>query len=580
MACDATMLERMALALAHRGPDGTRTRLMGSTGFAHTRLAIIDLAGGAQPITVGSGTLVANGEIYNDPTLRENTLRGEAFETNSDCEPALHLWLREGVGFASSLRGMYAIALGEGGSGHQEQVLSRDPFGIKPLYYVERPHSVAFASEPRALLAAGVATPTINETARDELMALQFTTGRETIFRDIKRVLPGETIQIADGRVLDRRRISALPDGPTESLSEEDALLRLDQALEDSVQAHERADVPFGMFLSGGIDSASVLAMMARLGRTNGRGRLKAWTASFDAKGAADETERAAVLARATGTEHRILRITRDMVWQHLPAIVGCMDDPAADYAIIPTWLLAREARQDVKVILSGEGGDELFGGYGRYRRAMRPWWRGGRRMRRRGIFDGFGVLRKQPEGWRDGLGAAELLARNAGDGLRAAQAVDIAEWLPNDLLLKLDRCLMAHGIEGRTPLLDPVVAQAVWRLPDSMKVRDGRGKWLLRQWLARHLPEAEPFAPKQGFTVPIGTWIAQDGDRLAELVARQPGVAELVVPARVPGIFRAASKSHPGAAAWNLLFYALWHQIMILGHAPDGSLEEVLAAR
>jgi len=579
MACDATALERMAGSMAHRGPDGTRMRLMGSTGFVHTRLAIIDLAGGAQPITVGTGMLVANGEIYNDPMLRQGALRDEAFETNSDCEPALHLWLREGVDFASSLRGMYAIALGEGGQGHQEQVLSRDPFGIKPLYYVERPNVVAFASEPRALLDAGVASRVITPQARDELLAFQFTTGRDTIFRDIKRVLPGETIQIADGRILHRRRISALPEGPTETLTETEALERLDRALEDSVLAHERSDVPFGMFLSGGIDSACVLAMMARLGRTHGGDRLKAWTARFEARGAADETARAAALARATGAEHHVLTLTREMVWRHLPAIVGCMDDPAADYAIIPTWFLAREARQDVKVVLSGEGGDELFGGYGRYRRAMRPWWRGGRRMRRRSAFDALGVLRQTPRGWRDGLNAAELLTRDRGSALRAAQAVDIAEWLPNDLLLKLDRCLMAHGIEGRTPLLDPVVARAVWRLPDSMKVRDGRGKWLLRQWLARHLPQAEPFAPKQGFTVPIGTWIAQDADRLAALVARQPGVAELVVPGHLPAIFRAAAKPRAGAAAWNLLFYALWHQIMVCGHAADGTLDEVLGA-
>jgi asparagine synthase (glutamine-hydrolysing) len=418
----------------------------------------------------------------------------------------------------------------------------------------------------------------IDPFVRDELLALQFTTGRDTIFPGIRRVLPGETIQITDGRILDRRRISPLPDGPVETISETEALARLDRALEDSVRVHERADVPFGLFLSGGVDSASVLAVMARLGRADVSGGLKTWTAAFDVAGAADETARAQALAASVGADHRVLRITREMVWRHLPEIVASMDDPAADYAIIPTWLLAREAAREVKVILSGEGGDELFAGYGRYRHAMRPWWRGGRRMRRRSTFEGLGVLRATPAHWRDGLSSAELQTAAMESRLGAAQAVDVAEWLPNDLLLKLDRCLMAHGVEGRTPLLDPVVAESVWRLPDSMKIRDGRGKYLLRRWLAETVPQAEPFAPKQGFTVPIGAWIAQDGARLGPLVARQAGVREIADAAPVEALFRGARTTRARAAAWHLLFYALWHEAMILGRAPEGDVFEMLA--
>ena len=267
------------------------------------------------------------------------------------------------------------------------------------------------------------------------------------------------------------------------------------------------------------------------------------------------------------------------MVWRHLPEIVACMDDPAADYAIIPSWFLARRARQDVKVVLCGEGGDEVFGGYGRYRSAMRPWWQGGRVMRSRGAFDKLDVLRTRPMGWRDGLAAAEAGAARPGrTRLAVAQATDVADWLPHDLLLKLDRCLMAHGVEGRTPLLDPAVTAAGFRLPDAMKVRDGRGKWLLRQWLSQHMPEARPFAPKQGFTVPVGAWIGGQGARLGPLVAAQPGVAEIADPGRVAALFRAAgSGRHEGFAAWTLLFYALWHRTHILGHAPAGSVFDTL---
>jgi asparagine synthase (glutamine-hydrolysing) len=272
--------------------------------------------------------------------------------------------------------------------------------------------------------------------------------------------------------------------------------------------------------------------------------------------------------------------VTEAMVWSALPRIVGAMDDPAADYAIIPSWFLAQRARQDVKVVLSGEGGDEIFAGYGRYRSAMRPWWRGGRSMRIRGTFDGLGVLRAANPAWRDGIASAELRA-NTGERtrLQVAQATDITDWLPHDLLLKLDRCLMAHGVEGRTPFLDSGVTEAAFRLPDALKVQGGRGKWLLRRWLERHLPEANPFAPKQGFTVPIGAWITGQGARLGPLVAAQPGVAAIADPERVVALFRNASGRHEGFAAWTLLFYALWHRAHIEARAVDGDVWDVLAA-
>ena len=276
-----------------------------------------------------------------------------------------------------------------------------------------------------------------------------------------------------------------------------------------------------------------------------------------------------------------MLRIDEATVWRHLPEIVAAMDDPVADYAIIPTWLLARRARRDVKVILSGEGGDELFAGYGRYRSAMRPWWMGGRPMRRRGTFDGLGVLRPagRARDWRRGIAATELGTVGGRTRLGQAQASDVAEWLPHDLLLKLDRCLMAHGIEGRTPLLDPAVAAASFRLPDALKVRNNRGKWLLRRWLEREMPEAQPFAPKQGFTVPVGAWIAAQGDRLAPLVAAQAGVAEVASPERVSALFRAAGGRREQHAAWTLLFYALWHRAHVQGRLPAGDVFETLAS-
>jgi asparagine synthase (glutamine-hydrolysing) len=547
--------------------------VVGRTALVHTRLAIVDLSGGDQPLFAGPATLVANGEVYNDPALRR-AMAGTAFSTGSDCEPPLHLWLRDGTAYAAALRGMFAIAIHD--RQRREVTLTRDPFGIKPLYTALVDGGLAFASEPQALLAAGLVARGVRTAARDELLQMQFTTGAETIFPGIRRVLPGESIRIADGHVLGRSRLAALPEGGPEEITEERALARLETALMDSVDVHQRSDVPYGMFLSGGVDSAAILACMSRLNQSG----VLAYTAGFVAPGAADERAQAATVARAAGARHETLEITEAMVWQHLPEIVACLDDPAADYAIIPSWFLAREARKDVKVILCGEGGDEIFAGYGRYRSTMRPWWQGGRLMRGRGTFDKLDVLRAAPVGWRDGLAISESEAARPGrTRLMAAQATDMADWLPHDLLLKLDRCLMAHAIEGRTPFLDPAVAAAGFRLPDRLKVHDGRGKWLLRKWLETALPEARPFAPKQGFTVPIGAWIAGQGARLGPLVAAQPGVAEIAHPDRVIALFRKAAGRREGFAAWSLLFYALWHRAHIEGRAPGGDVFEVLGS-
>jgi asparagine synthase (glutamine-hydrolysing) len=570
---DPGTVSRLIEALRHRGPDGTGHAVVGRVALAQNRLSIIDLSTGDQPLFAGPATLIANGEIYNYRELRAS-LPGVSFATNSDCEPPLHLWLRDGPDFTRGLRGMYAIAIHE--RAQRSVTLSRDPFGIKPLYVAQVQGGLAFASEPQALLEAGLVTPRIRAAAQEELLQLQFTVGADTIFEGIQRVLPGETLICADGNVLERRRLAALPSGPPEAIDEAVALARLDRALMESVDLHQRSDVPYGMFLSGGIDSASLLAVMSRLNAEP----VLAFTAGFDAPGAADERDHAAAVAHAVGAHHERIEVTEAMVWQHLPEIVAAMDDPTADYAIIPTWFLARRARQDVKVVLSGEGGDEVFAGYPRYASAMRPWWRGGRAMWARGSFDKVPVLRTRPSVWRDGIVAAEARVAEAGlSRLAAAQALDIAEWLPHDLLLKLDRCLMAHSVEGRTPLLDPGVVAAAFRLPDGLKLRDGMGKWILRKWLDGALPIARPFRPKQGFTVPIGAWIAAQGDRLAPLVASQPGVAEIAYPDRVIALFRDVKRWRHGFACWKLLFYALWHRRHVQRLPPEGDVFATLAS-
>ena len=571
-ASDSAAVREMGARLAHRGPDGTGHYQSGDVAMVHRRLAVIDLETGDQPLYEPEGAaLIANAEIYNYVELREE-LADVAFATQTDCEPPLHLYRRHGLDFAEHLRGMFAIALHD--PAENRLILTRDPFGIKPLYYAETKAGFAFASEPHALLVDGLISPEIEGAVRDELLQLQFSTGADTIFAGVKRVLPGETLVIAGGRIIERRRRAALPGGGPEPMNEDDALERLDAALRDSVRVHQRSDVPYGMFLSGGIDSSALLALMADLNERP----VRAFTAGF-ASGVHDEREHARLLCEKVGAEFVGVEVTEDDFWTLLPEIAASIDDPAADYAIIPTYKLAREAARDLKVILCGEGGDELFAGYGRHRSALRPWWQGGRAMRPKGNFDGLRVLRDETASWRDGIVAAE--STEALDGrtrLQVVQAVDCADWLPHDLLLKIDRCLMAHGVEGRTPLLDPAVAAAAFGLSDELKVRNGQGKYLLRRWLAEHLPEAKPFSRKRGCTVPVVEWMRGHGARLGDLVARQPGIEEIAYPSRVKALYSAGSKRE-GFAAWVLLFYALWHRHHILGQAPQGNVFDTLAA-
>ncbi|MFP6749699.1 MAG: asparagine synthase (glutamine-hydrolyzing) [Alphaproteobacteria bacterium] len=571
---EAAALAAMQAALRHRGPDGAGQYSGEGIGLVHNRLAIIDLHTGDQPILGPNGiALIANAEIYNYLELRE-ALPGTPWKTRSDCEPALYLYHRDGIDFANQLRGMYAIAIHDPGEG--QLLLARDPFGIKPIYYVEGVFGFAFASEPSALISAGLLSARLDDRHMNEILQMQFTTGRGSIFQGIQRVLPGETLVVAEGRIVDRRRRPALPLAPARTLGETAALAQLEQVLLDSVEMHQRSDVPYGMFLSGGIDSSALLTLMTRLNDQP----VRAFTAGFTGTRAHDERAQAQAVARHLGAEHHEVNFDEGDFWSLLPEVAARLDDPAADYAVLPTYKLAASAKAaGLKVVLSGEGGDELFAGYGRYRDAQRSWWVGGpRTMRRTGRFDRLGVLRQPPDNWRDGIHAAESTLGAADlSRLQLAQAIDCAAWLPNDLLLKLDRCLMAHGVEGRTPFLDPEVADFAFRLPDELKLRDGQGKYLLRRWLADANPVAKPFARKRGFTVPVAEWIRGRGAELGPLVAAQPGIEAIARPERVAALYLKGGKRQ-GFAAWTLLFYALWHRRHILGAQPQGDVFETLA--
>jgi asparagine synthase (glutamine-hydrolysing) len=363
-------------------------------------------------------------------------------------------------------------------------------------------------------------------------------------------------------------------------MSEKVALQRLDQLLLESVELHQRSDVPYGMLLSGGIDSSVILALMARLNDNP----VQAFTAGFSGASVSDEREQARYLANTFGAIHNEVEFSEDDFWSLLPACALAMDDPAADYAILPTFKLGSAVRNaGLKVVLTGEGGDELFGGYGRYRRACRARIFGGRAMHERGAFDGLGVLRQDSNQWREAYSRTELILKTSGrTKLQSLQATDCADWLPNDLLIKLDRCLMANGVEGRVPMLDIELAKFAFSLPDCLKIRRQKGKWLLRKWLYNTLPSSKPFSRKRGFTVPVGHWIGKEGCRLGPLVAKQSGIREICDTQAVESLFKATkygNRKKVEYAAWILLFYAVWHRSHIEGLQVDGSVFDVLGA-
>tara|TARA_B100000686_G_C16524039_1_gene828773 strand:- start:3 stop:944 length:942 start_codon:yes stop_codon:yes gene_type:complete len=305
---------------------------------------------------------------------------------------------------------------------------------------------------------------------------------------------------------------------------------------------------------------------------------VTAYTIGFSSKAVQDERAHARRVAKIFNADQVEINFDSDDFWSLLPMVAASMTEPTADYAILPTWKLAKEASRRHKVILSGEGGDELFGGYGRYRRFLRPRWLGGGSLRRRGIMDDLGVLRESTGEWYDAIAASESeQSTRERSRLQVGQAVDCRDWLPNDLLTKLDRCLMAHGVEGRTPFLDNAITNTAFLLPDNLKIQRGIGKWVLRKWLDEIDPNIRSFSPKKGLTVPVGEWIALRGKEIGPLVARQPGVAERCNPIVVEELYQSSGKREQ-FAAWALLFFALWHQYHIVNVPVQPNVFEMLS--
>ncbi|XP_022778101.1 uncharacterized protein LOC111319618 [Stylophora pistillata] len=560
---DEKLLKRFSKALLHRGPDDQTFFTHQDVGLTHTRLSIIDLEGGAQPLTNDKQQwLIANGEIYNHVELRERWGSHYHFQTQSDSEIILAAYnlssdLKEAI---QELRGMYAFALYD--SAQETLILSRDLFGIKPLYYMEDERGVAFASEIKTLLDNGWCSRNPDLDSISEILQLRYGTEAQTPVSGIKRLQPGETLVVRNGTIVDAFITQSLP-ADFQKLSQEEALERLKSSLKDSVHVHLRSDVPYGLFLSGGLDSATVLSLMSR----ESAKPVRTFTIGFSNGDVHDARVAARKLSAHFGTEHEELTFSENDFWTLLPQVIEALDDPIFDPAMMPTFKMAKIAAQELKVVLCGEGGDELLAGYRRYQKVKWPQWMGGRIMRQKGLFSGTKIFTSSYENiWRSRLSdCAQKIKSSTHTRLQWAQAIDIATWLPNNLLTKLDRCLMAHSLEGRTPFLDPIVAQATYGLPDHLKVRRQWGKWILRQWMEEDLPLAEPFTKKRGFNVPVGHWVLKYKVQLANLLPDHEAFEGLCNRSEMQNTIRSATKDQ-GMGVWTLLVYALWYQRFIQG--------------
>jgi asparagine synthase (glutamine-hydrolysing) len=595
---DPGRLRAMSATLVHRGPDSDGELLDGPVGLAARRLAIIDLAGGDQPIANEDGTVhvVQNGEIYNFQELRaELEAAGHRFATRSDTEALVHLYEEHGEGFAERLRGMFAVAIWD--SRRRRLVIARDRFGIKPLYYRDEVGELAFASELRALPRGEV-----DPEALEAFLAFNSVPAPYSIFSGTRKLPAGHLLVWEDGRTRVMRFARPAPVSAAEVRDEDPSELaeELRARLRDSVRAHLIADVPVGVLLSGGVDSALLAALAAQ---ESGEA-VHTFSIGFEER-SFDELEDAQSVASMYGTRHEELVLRPDAALL-LPRLAETFDEPFADSSALPTYLVSELAAQHVKVALSGEGGDELFGGYytyaadllalrvGRLAPALRPLVERLPSSSRKASFDykakrfvgGASLpplerhhawkeifspeLRAELTGRQTAHDPVDLLQARFGetegaDLLARLQDVDLGTYLVDDLLVKTDRASMAHSLEARVPYLDPVVAGLALALPTRLKVRGLGKKRLLRKAAAPLLPRRIVYGRKRGFSIPAAAWLR------GEL---EPFARDVLAPdtLRRQGYFRpepvqrllddhVSGSDDLSRQLWGLLAFTLWHE-------------------
>jgi asparagine synthase (glutamine-hydrolysing) len=610
---DTGRLEAMSATLVHRGPDSDGSFVDGDIGFAARRLSIIDLETGDQPISNEDGTVtvVQNGEIYNYEELRRGLERaGHRFRTRGDTEVLAHAYEQWGERFAERLRGMFAIALWD--APRRRLVLARDRFGIKPLYVREARGGLEFASELRAMPRGE-----IDLDALEAFLAFNSIPAPLTIFRDTRKLRPGHLLVWENGGSREERY--ARP-GPLPERTDDEAELveELRGRLRDSVRAHLVADVPVGVLLSGGVDSGLLAALAAQ----ETSGTLRTFSIGFE-ESAFDELDDARLVAQRYGTQHEELVLRPDAALL-LPALAEAFDEPFADSSALPTYLVSELASQHVKVALSGEGGDELFGGYYTYAADLLAARFGGLARFARPLVERlpsssakacFDYKAKRfvraahlppleaHHGWKEifSVEAREELTGRAHpfdpvDLLRARyretegapllarlQDVDLGLYLVDDLLTKTDRASMAWSLEARVPYLDTAVTNLALALPTRHKVRGLGKKVLLRKAAEPLLPREIVHGKKRGFSIPAAAWLRGE----LEPFARDTLSTDML---RRQGFFRpesvhrliddhVAGREDLSRRLWGLLAFTLWHERHVEREPGPARIPAALAA-
>jgi asparagine synthase (glutamine-hydrolysing) len=598
---DPAALAAMSAALVHRGPDAAGSAIDGPVGLAARRLAIIDLEHGDQPISTEEDrvTVVQNGEIYNHHELRDELrARGHRIRTRSDTEVIGHLYEEHGLGCLERLRGMFALALWD--RERQMLVLARDAFGIKPLVYAQRGERLAFASELTALARLPGFSRELDADALAAYLAFNSIPAPLTAFRAARKLPPGHWLTWRAGDVEIGRWARPAPVAAAQVRREGIEALAAEarDRLRDSVRAHLVSDVPVGVLLSGGVDSSAITALATQ----ESGYRVQTFSVGFEER-SFDELDQARLVARRHGTEHHEL-VVRPDVAHELEAITAAMDEPLGDSSALPTYLVSRLAAQHVKVVLSGEGGDELFGGYqtyvadrlaprfGRVAHALEPLTRllpsSNRRVSLEYRLKRFARAAHLPpleahHGWKEIFAPdvrEQLLKRDqtadpldvyrdrwdetaAAEPLARLQDLDIGIYLVDDLLVKADRMSMAHSLEARVPFLDREVAELALALPTSMKVRGLAKKRLLRRAMAPLVPSQILNGRKRGFSIPAAAWLrgpllpfAREvlaPERLAGQGVLDPHVVAGVLDAHVDG------REDLSRQLWGLICLTLW---------------------
>ena len=541
---DRHRLERMTRSIIHRGPDDEGYFFSGPVGLGFRRLAIIDLAGGHQPMSDAAETvwLVFNGEIYNFKELRDELLaHGHSFRTNSDTEVIVHGYKQWGDDVFKRLNGMFGVAIWD--VSRQRLVVARDAMGIKPIYYSVTPNALFFGSEIRPVLAGLGQTPSVDPLAVNLFLRYRYTPAPFTIFQGVRKLAPGELL-VADPTGVRNRRWYDFNPVPYDPMpSDEDAAAQLLELYKQAMKRHLISDVPLGLLLSGGVDSGLLLGLMNLYGRS-----WQTFTVGYGGGFKDDELTDAAATASLCSARHTEVRLNQELFERALPKIVESLEEPVASSSIVPMFFVCQRARQDVKVALIGQGPDELFGGYTRHLGVQYgQWWRKLPRPLRAISSSIIQHLPRQATLKRSLYSLAEkdrmrryqnvfslmsaaqvdslfhdgLLPPNAGDAvldcwkdlapvvrnqdeLNGFQLLELRSALPDELLMYADKLSMAHALEVRVPYLDRAVVEHVQRLSAAFKVRNGERKWLHRRVCHRFLPDSILRRRKRGFAVNV----------------------------------------------------------------------------